>query len=160
MNKSVGNDRSGDWWAKAPHGGYSEQRRAVLPTTDLTGIHLVRASSMQPNSVSTSVKLLDLASTCCVHGIREAVREKQPGAHIIMDVCSKSTTYYSKIASFWAIAQGSTLPEFCRNQIHPFHFAAKAIAIGSPYQSHSSLLETQLEKSSQRSPGLNSILSV
>lgn len=35
----------------------------AVNSVELTGIYLVRAPSMQPNLVSTSVKLLDLTST-------------------------------------------------------------------------------------------------
>lgn len=81
-------------------------REEQIYTTELNGIHLVRPSSMQPNPVSTSVELLDLTSTCHVHGIREAVREKQPESPISMNLCSKSTTYYSKIANFLGNSPG------------------------------------------------------
>lgn len=81
-------------------------REEQLYTTELTVIDSVRAPSMQPSPVSISVELLELTSTCRVRGIREAVREKQPGSHIIMNLCSKSTTYYSKIASFLGNSPG------------------------------------------------------
>lgn len=78
-----------------------------LYTTELTGIHLVRAPSMQPDPVSTSMELLDLTSICCMQWDKGgSERKKQPGAHIIMNLCSKSTTYYSKIASFLGNSPG------------------------------------------------------
>lgn len=81
-------------------------RDKQLYTTEFTGIDLVRAPSKQPNPVSTSVELLQSTSTCHVHGIRKAVIEKQLGSHISMNLCSKSTTYYSKIASFLGNSPG------------------------------------------------------
>lgn len=38
-------------------------RREQLYTTELTGTHLVRVPSVQPNLVSTSMETLDLTST-------------------------------------------------------------------------------------------------